>query len=89
MAERREIMEGNPRSSFSQPWRPRRQRFPSNATNQPKVSTFAQRVTPPSTTGSISNASTSDDFNNNDEDSQGSSNFDTLNGTCPYMCPGK
>lgn len=88
MEERREMMEGNPRSSFSQPWRPRRQRFPSNATNQPKVSTFAQRVTPPPTTGSINDASTSD-FNNSEEVSQGSSNFETLNGTCPYMCPGK
>ncbi|KAL5061936.1 hypothetical protein RYX36_023673 [Vicia faba] len=71
---------GNRRSSFSQQ---RRYQFPFNATQQSKVSNFSQRVTPPPTTGSKSNASTSD-FN---ENSEGSSNFGGLLGTCSYMCP--
>ncbi|XP_004514308.1 SAC3 family protein C isoform X1 [Cicer arietinum] len=77
---------GSPSSSFSKSRHPHRHKFPSNATNQSKVSTFAQRVTPPPTTGSNYNASISD-FNSSQEDAQQSSNFGVLVGTCPYMCP--
>lgn len=70
-------------SSFSQSrYPPRRHKFASNATHQSKVSSFSQRVTPPPTTGSHSNAPTSD-FNDDD------SSFGVLLGTCSYMCPGK
>jgi hypothetical protein len=81
---------GNRRgSSFSQS---RRHKFPFNAasTNQSKVSTFSQRVIPPPSTGTNTNASTSH-FKDHDDihDAQGSSNFEVLLGTCSYMCPGK
>ncbi|KAK2354251.1 SAC3/GANP/Nin1/mts3/eIF-3 p25 family [Trifolium repens] len=79
---------GNRRgSSFSQS---RRHKFPFSAasTNQSKVSTFSQRVIPPPTTGTNTNASTSH-FKDHDDihDAQGSSNFEVLLGTCSYMCP--
>jgi len=55
--------------------------FPSN---QSKVSTFSERVTPYSSSGSRTSTSVLSDTE--EEEVQPSSNFV---GTCPYMCPGK
>ncbi|KHN10331.1 SAC3 family protein C-like [Glycine soja] len=74
---------GNRGSSFSQSrrgrGRGRGQRFPSN---QSKVSSFAERGTPSSS--SANRASASVISNTQEDDAQPSSNFV---GTCPYMCP--
>ncbi|KAG5113429.1 hypothetical protein JHK82_036698 [Glycine max] len=74
---------GNRGSSFSQSrrgrGRGRGQRFPSN---QSKVSSFAGRGTPSSS--SANRASASVISNTQEDDAQPSSNFV---GTCPYMCP--
>ncbi|KAK7314053.1 hypothetical protein VNO77_39261 [Canavalia gladiata] len=73
----------NPGSSFSQSRRRRSgYKFPSN---QSRVSTFAHRATPPSS----SNVSTSDSSNAQEDAQKGSSNCVPLVGTCPYMCPEK
>ncbi|KHN23476.1 hypothetical protein glysoja_042611, partial [Glycine soja] len=55
--------------------------FPSN---QSKVSTFSERVTPYSSSGSRTSTSVLSDTE--EEEVQPSSNFV---GTCPYMCPGE
>ncbi|KAK7405643.1 hypothetical protein VNO78_07204 [Psophocarpus tetragonolobus] len=78
------MMEGRSRSrgsSFSQSRRGRGRihRFPSN---QSKVSTFGERGSLSSTSGS--RASTSVFSNTQEDDVQASSSFF---GTCPYMCP--
>ncbi|KAG4959991.1 hypothetical protein AAZX31_U004000 [Glycine max] len=74
---------GNRGSSFSQlrrgRGRGRGHRFPSN---QSKVSSFAERGTPSSS--SANRASASVISNTQEEDAQPFSNFV---GTCPYMCP--
>lgn len=79
---------GNQRSSFSQPWRSRRQNLASNALHQSKVSNFAQRSTP-SSTSTTGYASTSSFNESQDHDAPRSSDSGPIVGTCPYMCPGK
>ena len=72
-------------SSLSQSTRPRPQKPPSNLNQHAKISTFNRKFTP----STDSNTRKCTQKENVGEDAEGSSNFGSLVGTCPYMCPGK
>lgn len=80
-------------TSFSRSQRPHGQKFPSNATQNPKSGNFSERTTP--SAGSAPNLVVESDLNSRklsqdeDVDVQGPSYSGSVVGNCPYMCPGK